>query len=96
MTIRKLWKTPLKVGDRLHCYWNLASKEKKNDQTVDAVEVVRCKDCKHRIVNEHYSEKGYMILEAICELDTGDFFELGRCAENDEWFCADGERREDG
>ena len=29
MTIRKLWKTPLKVGDRLHCYWNLASKEKK-------------------------------------------------------------------
>ena len=29
MTVRKLWKTPLKVGDRLHCYWNLASKEKK-------------------------------------------------------------------
>ena len=29
MTIRKLWKNPLKVGDRLHCYWNLVSKEKK-------------------------------------------------------------------
>ena len=27
-TIRKLWKTPLKKGDRLYCYWNLVSKEK--------------------------------------------------------------------
>lgn len=63
----------------------------------DAIaQIVRCKDCKHRIVNEHYGEKGYLKLEAICELDTGDPFELGRCAENDEWFCADGERREDG
>lgn len=29
MTIRKIWKHPLKVGDRLYCYWNLVSKEKK-------------------------------------------------------------------
>ena len=27
-TIRKLWKSPLKKGDRLYCYWNLVSKEK--------------------------------------------------------------------
>ena len=27
-TIRKTWKNPLKVGDRLYCYWNLVSKEK--------------------------------------------------------------------
>ena len=27
-TIRKTWKTPLKKGDRLYCYWNLVSKEK--------------------------------------------------------------------
>ena len=27
-TIRKSWKTPLKKGDRLYCYWNLVSKEK--------------------------------------------------------------------
>ena len=27
-TIRKAWKTPLKKGDRLYCYWNLVSKEK--------------------------------------------------------------------
>ena len=61
--------------------------------TADVVEVVRCKDCKHRIVNEHYGEKGYMKLKAICDKDTGDPFELGRNAEDDEWFCADAERR---
>ena len=61
--------------------------------TVDAVPVVRCKDCKRRIVNEHYGEKGYIKLKAYCELDTGDIFSLGRCAEDDNWFCADGERK---
>lgn len=64
--------------------------------TADVVEVVRCKDCKHRIMNEHYGEVGYMKLKAICDQDTGDPFELSRCAEDDEWFCADGERREAG
>ena len=56
-------------------------------------ELVRCKDCKHRIINEHYGEKGYMNLKAMCELDTGDIFQLGRHAEDDEWYCADAERR---
>lgn len=56
----------------------------------DLVEVVRCKDCMHRIVNEHFGEKGYMRLKAMCKLDTGDPFELGRNAEDDNWFCADG------
>lgn len=58
--------------------------------------VIRCKDCKHRIVNEHYGEKGYMDLKAMCDLDTDDIFQLGRNAENDDWFCADGERKADG
>ena len=56
-------------------------------------ELVRCKNCKHRIINEHYGEKGYMNLKAMCELDTGDIFQLGRHAEDDEWYCADAERR---
>lgn len=60
--------------------------------SVDAVEVVRCKDCKHRWVNEHYGEKGYMKIKAMCSLDTDDPFELGRNAYDDDWFCADGER----
>ena len=62
---------------------------------VDAVSVVRCKDCKYRIVNEHYGEKGYMALKAICKEDTGDPFQLGRNAEDDDWYCADGERRDE-
>ena len=64
-----------------------------SEPTVDAVPVVRCKDCKHRILNDHYGKKGYFNLKAMCDLDTGDIFELGRNAEIDDWFCADGERR---
>lgn len=63
--------------------------------SVDAVEVVRCKDCKHRWVNEHYGEKGYMKIKAMCSLDTGDPFELGRNAYDDDWYCADGERKDE-
>lgn len=62
----------------------------------DVVEVVRCKDCKHRIVNKHFGEKGYMQVKAMCKLDTGDPFELGRNAGDDNWFCADGERKDGG
>lgn len=64
--------------------------------TADVVEVVRCRDCKHRRVNEHYGEKGYLRIKAMCELDTGDPFELSRNAEYDDWFCADGERKDGG
>ena len=47
--------------------------------TVDAVPVVRCKDCKNRNRYE-------------C-----DHFRLGetKCGVTDDWYCADGERRED-
>lgn len=69
------------------------AKAVENAPTVDAVAVVRCRECKHRIVNERYGEKGYIKLKAYCELDTGDIFSLGRCAEDDNWFCADGERK---
>lgn len=44
-------------------------------------ELIRCKDCKHRFGD-------------ICDLDTGDPFELGRSAYDDNWFCADGEKKE--
>ena len=63
--------------------------------SADAVDVVRCKDCKHRWVNEHYGEKGYMKIKAMCSLDTDDPFELGRNAYDDDWFCADGERKDE-
>ena len=59
-------------------------------------EIIRCKDCVHRVVNEHYGESGYFKLKAFCELDTGDIFQLGRDAEHDDWFCADGEPKKGG
>ena len=58
-------------------------------------EIVHCKDCKYRIVNEHFGEPGYFNLKAMCDLDNGDIFALGRNAEDDDWFCADGEPKEE-
>lgn len=45
-TIRKLWKNPLSKGDRLHCYWNLVSKEREKlfEAEVTDVEVIKFKD----------------------------------------------------
>ena len=58
-----------------------------------------CKDCKHRKgefhVDRRRKEGGYWVYW-WCDLDTGDPYELGRNAEDDNWFCADSERREDG
>lgn len=54
-------------------------------------EIIRCKDCKHRVVNEGYGKRGYLRIRAYCELDSGDIFALGRNADEDDWFCADAE-----
>ena len=48
--------------------------------TIDAVQVVRCKDCKNRWPN---LDEGKM----ICLL------ERSRRADDDEWFCADGKHK---
>lgn len=50
--------------------------------SADAQPVVRCKDCRHRYLDKKYGFR--------CDLDTGDPFDEGRSAENDDWFCADG------
>lgn len=49
--------------------------------TVDAVPVVRCKDCKHC-----YAE-GFVNVRNVCEKH----YDFGNV--DDDWFCADGERR---
>ena len=49
-------------------------------QTIDAVPVVRCKDCKNRWPD---LDEGKM----ICLLDRS------RRADDEEWFCADGKRK---
>ena len=49
--------------------------------TVDAIEVVRCKDCKHRYVD------GENVRHNVCELNHNK-------VQGDDWYCADGERKE--
>ena len=49
-----------------------------NALTIDAVPVVRCKDCKHR---DHYECNNIMLGKT-------------RCGVTDDWFCADGERKD--
>ncbi|MCE5215028.1 MAG: ASCH domain-containing protein, partial [Methanobacterium sp.] len=64
-TIRKLWKKPLNVGDRLHCYWNLVSKERKKlfEAEITDVEVVEYKDL---IKNDELAlEEGYKDIEEL-------------------------------
>lgn len=51
--------------------------------TVDAVEIVRCRDCIHRFKN------GENVVFNCCELNHN-------IVQADDWFCADGERRDDG
>ena len=50
--------------------------------TADVVEVVRCKDCKHRDPEDKKCDNGHFIQ-----------WQLQR---DDDWFCADGERNENG
>ena len=51
--------------------------------TIDAVEVVRCKDCKYC-----YAE-GFVNVRNVCEKH----YDFGNV--DDDWFCADGERRQE-
>lgn len=61
----------------------------------ECISVVRCKDCKHRVVNENYGKRGYLRIPAYCERDSDDIFALGRNAYDDDWFCADAELKEE-
>ena len=49
--------------------------------TVDAVEVVRCKDCKYRFKNNGHSKDGCPIIDANIWMDDDDF-------------CSHGERKD--
>ena len=50
-------------------------------QTIDAVTVVRCKDCKYRFKNNGHSKAGCPIIDANIWMDDDDF-------------CSHGERKE--
>lgn len=55
--------------------------------TVDAVPVVRCKDCKHATMTSDGKMCKY------CAMDTDDFGDQRDVYHDAEWFCADGERK---
>lgn len=50
--------------------------------TIDAVPVVRCKDCKHMFTDFVMDGKEYK----RCEMQMAGF--------HDDWYCADGERKD--
>ena len=70
----------LRSGKTLEIAYALIKKKIENAPTVDAVPVVHCKDCKH-----HENEEIGMV---YCPNQIG-----GWVKEN--WFCADGERKDD-
>lgn len=49
--------------------------------SADAVPVVRCKDCKHKIINENVPRKPIICCRTLMVGETVP-----------DWFCADGER----
>lgn len=67
------------VGDEV--FVNIKAVE--NSPTIDAVPVVRCGDCKYC-----YAE-GFVNVRNVCEKH----YDFGNV--DDDWFCADGERRSD-
>lgn len=54
--------------------------------TIDAVPVVRCKDCKHRSkeMYDYYGNPNNKVY--VCQIND--------IAKKPDWFCADGEKRE--
>lgn len=57
----------------------------KDAETVDAVEVVRCKDCIYYDENIQYTEDGVRYCDCINH----------NRWEKEDWFCGDGERKND-
>lgn len=60
----------------------------KRQPKVDAVEVVRCKDCKHAYINKYSAESGV----ALCRLLTKRIGSFNFITEHED-FCSYGERR---
>lgn len=57
-----------------------------NQPTIDAVEVVRCEECRYGIT-EHGISNGWV----LCSKP---YTERGNAMHRTDWFCADGERKE--
>jgi hypothetical protein len=79
---KKLFVFDMEFHDGHHQkYYVYKEKDVDDAPTVDAVPVVRCKDCKHRDPEDKRCDCGHDIM-----------WQLPR---GDNWFCADAERRSD-
>ena len=58
--------------------------------TVDAILVVRCRDCKHRPTGENRYDLEFP--DEICPCQCDDFWYNWKPADN--WFCGNGERKD--
>ena len=65
-----------------------------NLPSADAIEVVRCKDCKYRIPIT--TQAGYFTYICAIEYELSDPYDLTRNVTDDNWYCADGEKKYDG
>lgn len=64
--------------------------------TIDAVPVVRCKDCKHRPIDtggHNYGQDLFFPDEDECPCQCGD--QWYSWMPSDDWFCPNGERKTD-
>lgn len=69
--------------------------EKSIKDDPDTVKVVRCKDCKHRKARDYKVNDIVIERDIFCEMDGSILNMYGRNANDNNWFCADGERSED-
>ena len=63
---------------------NYATLILRESPTVDAVEVVRCKDCKYRFKNNGHSRDGCPIVDAKIWMDDDDFCSHGERKDGDD------------
>ena len=84
------------MGNGQYEYVEVVYKDDIDDApTIDAVPVVRCKDCKHRPFDgEDTQGFGVEFPDGKCPCQCDDGWYSWR--PNNEWFCANAERRSDG
>lgn len=75
--IEETWKEP-SYSDPL----NVLTEIRDRLNTLPTIEIVRCRECRHRFVD------GENVRFNVCELNHNK-------VQADDWFCADGERRDE-
>ena len=88
------WKDEYNKGMRT--LWAVAKRDIESLPSIDAVQVVRCKDCKHRPKRlEEVGGEGFNLefpdYKCPCQCDDGWY----NWMPDDNWFCGNGERKKE-